>query len=107
MSTGNYPNDPSSDAVTGTAKVLYDTTFSTRQKLAYVPNSPGFTGVDSFYYLFEIVGQNGENDIVRRSTMGKITINVVKNCASGTTTTTTTTTGTASSATTANNNSSL
>ncbi|MCW3104344.1 MAG: hypothetical protein JWO09_2784 [Bacteroidetes bacterium] len=97
MSTGNYPNDPTNVAVTGIAKVLYDRTFATRQQLAYSvnPATPGFVGVDSFYYMFEIVGENGE--VVRRSTIGKITINVVKNCATGTTTTgttTTTTTGT-------------
>lgn len=102
MSTANYPNNPANDAAitTGVANVVYDTTFSQRQKLAYTLNqlAPGFTGVDSFYYMFEIVGENGETDIVKRSTIGKITINIVKNCVVGTTTTgttTTTTTGTA------------
>jgi len=99
MSTGNYPNDPDSKAITGVASVLYDRTFSTPQKLVYSvnPAAPSFTGVDSFYYMFEIVGEN-KTEVVKRSTIGKITINVVKNCATGTTGTTgttTTTTGTA------------
>jgi hypothetical protein len=103
MSTGNYPNVPSGP-VTGTAKVIYDTTFSTRQQLAYVPNASTFVGTDSFYYMFEIVGEGGENDIVRRSTIGKITIQVKRSCAA---TTTTPATGTGTAVNTGTNNSTL
>lgn len=76
MGTRNYPNAQAEGSTYGTVSVVYDKSFSTPQKFIYTPGSGSFKGVDSFYYMFEIKGSS-ETDIVRRSSVGKVTINVV------------------------------
>jgi hypothetical protein len=83
MLTGNYPNQPGTGPTYGTAGIVYDQSFSTRQSFWYRPNPSnaaghGFLGTDSFYYMFEIVDDAG--NILKRSTTGKITINVTERC---------------------------
>lgn len=56
----------------GTAAVKVDNA-SGEQFIGYTPAS-GFQGIDSFYYLFEIIDTNG--NVIRRSSVGRITINV-------------------------------
>lgn len=83
MLTGNYANEPTNGTTHGNVAILYDQTFATRQKFVYTPDphlsdSPAFVGTDSFYYMFEIVDET--NTVVKRSTMGKVTINVGTVC---------------------------
>jgi hypothetical protein len=82
MPTGNWCNEPSTGPAHGSAAILYDRTFGTRQKFVYTAQSESpvghaFTGVDSFYYMFEIVSGN---TVVQRSSMGKVTIGAVTSC---------------------------
>ena len=73
MSTYNYPNDPANATKYGTANLRISTT-GNPPLIVYTP-VPGFKGVDSFYYIFEVTVPGG-NGTLRRSGMGKVTINV-------------------------------
>jgi hypothetical protein len=82
MPTGNWCNEPTTGPVHGNVWIQYDRTFGTTQKFIYSPtgNTAGqraFAGVDSFYYMFEIVSGN---TVVQRSSMGKVTIAAATQC---------------------------
>lgn len=72
MSTGNYPNEPATGSTRGSVSV-YDTGEGRAQLFRYMLSNLDGVGVDSFYYMFEIVSESG-TEIVERSTMAKITI---------------------------------
>lgn len=52
MNTFNHPNDPSNSTQYGTAGVILNNGVST---FLYYEPIPGFIGIDSFYYTFDIV----------------------------------------------------
>lgn len=73
VATFNDCNLPSNTTSFGTAAVVSYSSAAIPQKLAYKPET-GFCGTDSFYYVFEIL--DAQNNVIRRSGMGKITITV-------------------------------
>jgi hypothetical protein len=75
MQTYNDCYMPSNTTPFGSAAVITYSSSSTPQKLGYQPPA-GFAGTTSFYYIFEIL--DSSNNVVRRSTMGMITIQVDK-----------------------------
>lgn len=72
MSTFNSPNNPTNTQQYGTVSVRTYTD-GRPPEFVYAPFG-AFKGVDSFYYMFEI--WDNANVPVRRSTMGKVTVNV-------------------------------
>ena len=71
MSTYNGTNEASTTK-RGNAYVKVQSG-SRRPVITYKPLR-GFQGVDSFYYIFEILDSEGK--VIRRSTLGKITVDV-------------------------------
>ncbi|HLP11589.1 MAG TPA: hypothetical protein VK177_06610 [Flavobacteriales bacterium] len=79
MTTYNTPNDPFNSIPYGTAKIRQYAGFGPR--IVYTPRPgnagvQGFHGIDSFYYMYEILDDAG--NVVRRSGMGQVTVLVEK-----------------------------
>ncbi len=76
VTTTNVCNTPTN--TTGYGEVVVkssDTAGLNYNAFGYVPNDQtNFTGVDSFYYMYEIVNSNGS--VAKRSNVGTITIHV-------------------------------
>lgn len=82
MTTGNFTNQPDLGQVYGRVAIVYDLNFSQPQQFIYRPRGSGaslppYVGVDSFYYMFEIVH---EGVLVERSSIGKITMTISRSC---------------------------
>ncbi|MFL5764162.1 MAG: hypothetical protein ACJ77K_09490 [Bacteroidia bacterium] len=77
MQTGNYANEPNTGAPRGIVTVA-NSAFSKTQAFTYTFAGQGgelSTGIDSFYYVFDIVDDNGT--VLEVSTMGKVTVDIL------------------------------
>lgn len=71
MPTYNHPNDPGNNEQYGTAGIAYS---DGKWSLTYRPNE-GFTGVDSFYYTFELIDPRSQL-LLQNGTRSVVTVNV-------------------------------
>lgn len=73
MVTYNTPNDPANITAYGTVKIRV---YNTGQAPTFIYNRSGsFKGIDSFYYMFEVLNDAGA--VVSRSDMTAVNINVL------------------------------
>lgn len=71
MPTFNNPNDPGNTQQYGTAGITYQ---NGKWSLTYVPVQ-GFSGVDSFYYTFELINPSNQA-VLQNGTKSVVTVNV-------------------------------
>jgi hypothetical protein len=78
IQTFNTPNQPRSSVPVkrGDARVILNNTEG-KQYISYTP-ATGFVGVDSFYYIFEVI--DDAKRVIRRSSMGKVTVVATNRC---------------------------
>jgi hypothetical protein len=77
MPTGNWPNEPFNGQARGSVNIVNSATTKS-QAFSYTFAAAGgelATGIDSFYYVFEIVSER-DGTVLEVSTMGKVTINI-------------------------------
>ena len=79
MPTGNYPNEPITGPTRGIVAVS-SSPVAQSQVFKYTStgvNGQLYSGIDSFYYMFEIVSEANDGTtpiVLERSTMGKVTV---------------------------------
>jgi hypothetical protein len=72
ITTFNKPNDPDNNVAYGTVTLILSSTGTPPMRFLYKPN-PGFIGVDSFSYVFEILDATGA---IQQSACGTVTVDV-------------------------------
>ncbi|MCW3084484.1 MAG: hypothetical protein JWP12_1850 [Bacteroidetes bacterium] len=77
MATGNYPNVPTYKATSGAVSIPANSDKTRAQYFVYSPldEQTQIPVVDSFYYMFEIVSNEG-GTVISRSSMGKVTVTI-------------------------------
>ncbi len=77
VATGNYPNVPTYSATSGAVSIPVNSGKSRAQYFVYSPldEQTQIPVVDSFYYMFEIVSNDG-GTVLLRSDMGQVTVTI-------------------------------